>query len=453
MSTPNDGYTSTYTPEDPYGGVTGESDSRVFTVGGGDWDDVVDAIDPAESERIVVNMGPQHPSTHGVLRLVLELDGESVVRIRPVIGYLHTGIEKTMEYRNWTQAVTLVTRCDYLSPLFNEATYCMGVERLLGVEDQIPERVRVLRVLVMELQRIASHLVWLATGGMELGAITMMLLGFREREMVSSILEMITGLRMNHAYIRPGGVAQDIPPGAVDAIRAFVPEMRSKLDEYEDLLSANPIWLARTRGVGYLDTEACMALGVTGPLLRASGLAWDLRRETPYLGYDEYDFEVVTETAGDCYARYLVRMNELRQSLAIITQALDRLRPGPTMIADKKIAWPAQLALGTDGLGNSLDHIRTIMGTSMEALIHHFKLVTEGFRVPAGQAYVPVESPRGELGAHVVSDGGSRPYRVHVRDPSFVNLQSVPALTEGGMVSDVVASVASVDPVMGGVDR
>jgi NADH-quinone oxidoreductase subunit D len=446
-------YTSSFDANDPYGGATPEGEGRVFTVGGGDWDDLIKAVDHVDRERIVVNMGPQHPSTHGVLRLVLELDGETVVQARPVIGYLHTGIEKNMEFRNWTQAVTFITRCDYLAPLFNEATYCMGVERLLGVEDQIPERVKVLRVLVMELQRISSHLVWLATGGMEVGAISMMLYGFREREKILNILEMITGLRMNHAYIRPGGVAQDIPPGAVDAIREFVPDMARRVDEYEDLLSANPIWLARLKGVGYLDTEACMQLGVTGPLLRASGLGWDLRREMPYLGYETYDFDVITETEGDCYARYKVRVNEMRQSLRIITQALDRLRPGPTMVDDKKIAWPAQLALGSDGLGNSLDHIRNIMGTSMEALIHHFKLVTEGFRVPPGQTYVPIESPRGELGAHVVSDGGTRPYRVHLREPSFVNLQAVPALAEGGMLADVVASVASVDPVMGGVDR
>jgi len=300
---------------------------------------------------------------------------------------------------------------------------------------------------------MASHLVWLATGGMEIGAITMMLFGLREREEILKILEMITGLRMNHAYIRPGGVAQDLPPGAVDKIREFIPYMRDKVDEYEKLLTANPIWLARLQGTGYLETEACLQLGVTGPLLRASGLAWDLRKEMPYSGYENYDFDVVTETAGDNFARYLVRINEIRQSLRIVEQALDRLRPGPVMIEDKKIAWPAQLALGGDGLGNSLDHIRHIMGESMEALIHHFKLVTEGFRVPPGQAYVPVESPRGELVAHVVSDGGTRPYRVHLRDPSFCNLQSIPALTEGGMVSDVIASVASIDPVMGGVDR
>jgi NADH-quinone oxidoreductase subunit D len=288
---------------------------------------------------------------------------------------------------------------------------------------------------------------------MEVGAVTMMLFGFREREQILAILEMITGLRMNHAYIRPGGLAQDLPPGAVDKIREFIPYMYAKVDEYEGLLSANPIWKRRLQDVGFLDTRACLQLGVTGPLLRASGFGWDLRKEMPYCGYDNYDFDVVTEPAGDNYARYLVRINEMRQSLRIIEQAVDRLRPGPVMVEDKKIAWPAQLALGGDGLGNSLDHIRHIMGQSMEALIHHFKLVTEGFRVPPGQAYVPVESPRGELGAHVVSDGGTRPYRVHVRDPSFVNLQAVPALTEGGMISDVVASVASVDPVMGGVDR
>jgi NADH-quinone oxidoreductase subunit D len=448
-----DTYESTYDVSDPYGGASPEDEGRVFTVGGGDWEDLVESVDPAERERIVVNMGPQHPSTHGVLRLVLELEGESVMQTRVVIGYLHTGIEKNMEFRNWTQAVTFITRCDYLSPLYNEATYCLGVERLLGIEDQIPERVHVLRVLVLELQRISSHLVWLGTGGMELGALTPMLFSFRERERILKIFEMITGLRMNHAYIRPGGVAQDLPPGAVDAIREFIPEMYRRVDEYEDLLSANPIWIARTQGVGYLNTESCMQLGVTGPLLRASGLAWDLRKEMPVMGYDTYDFDIPTETDADCYARYKVRINEMRESLRIIEQALDRLRPGPVMVADKKIAWPAQLALGSDGLGNSLDHIRTIMGTSMEALIHHFKLVTEGFRVPAGQAYVPLEGPRGELGAHVVSDGGTRPYRVHVRDPGFVNLQATPALTEGGMISDVVASVASIDPVMGGVDR
>ncbi len=447
-------YTSTYDAGDAFADTSERGDdARVFTVGGQDWDTVLEGVDPLESERIVVNMGPQHPSTHGVLRLVLDLEGETVTQARVVVGYLHTGIEKNIEYRNWVQGVTFVTRMDYLSPFYNETAYCLAVEKLLGITAEIPQRVNVIRVLLMELNRIASHCVWIATGGMELGAMSAMLYGFREREMILDLFEMITGLRMNHAYIRPGGVAQDIPPGAVEKIREFIPVMHSRLDEYEKLLTGQPIWIARLRGTGYLDVPGCVALGVTGPLLRAAGLPWDLRKEQPYCGYETYDFEVPTESEGDNYARYLVRMAEMRESLKIIEQALDRLEPGPVMIGDKKIAWPSQLALGPDGLGNSLDHIRQIMGTSMEALIHHFKLVTEGFRVPAGQVYQPIESPRGELGVHLVSDGGTRPWRCHYRDPSFVNLQAVPALSEGGMVADVVASVASVDPVMGGVDR
>jgi NADH-quinone oxidoreductase subunit D len=426
---------------------------RVFTVGGGDWDTIVESVDPLEAERIVINMGPQHPSTHGVLRLVLELEGETVTQARVVVGYLHTGIEKNTEYRNWVQGVTFVTRMDYLSPFFNETAYSLAVEKLLGVTDQIPERVNVIRVLMMELNRIASHCVWLATGGMELGAMSMMLYGFREREIILDIFEMITGLRMNHNYVRPGGVSQDLPPGAVEKIREFLKIMPERIDEYDKLLTGQPIWKARLKGTGYLDVAGAVALGVTGPMLRAAGLQWDLRKEMPYCGYETYDFDVPTHPDGDNFSRYLVRMQEMRESLKIIEQALDRLRPGPTMIADKKIAWPAQLALGPDGLGNSLDHIRHIMGTSMEALIHHFKLVTEGFRVPPGQVYQAIESPRGELGVHMVSDGGTRPYRCHFRDPSFTNLQAVSALCEGGMVADVVASVASIDPVMGGVDR
>jgi NADH-quinone oxidoreductase subunit D len=426
---------------------------RVFTVGGGDWDTIVESVDPLEAERIVINMGPQHPSTHGVLRLVLELEGETVTQARVVIGYLHTGIEKNTEYRNWVQGVTFVTRMDYLSPFFNETAYSLAVEKLLGVTDQIPERVNVIRVLMMELNRIASHCVWLATGGMELGAMSMMLYGFREREIILDIFEMITGLRMNHHYVRPGGVSQALPPGAVEKIREFLKIMPERIDEYDKLLTGQPIWKARLKGTGYLDVAGAVALGVTGPMLRAAGLQWDLRKEMPYCGYETYDFDVPTHPDGDNFSRYLVRMQEMRESLKIIEQALDRLRPGPTMIADKKIAWPAQLALGPDGLGNSLDHIRHIMGTSMEALIHHFKLVTEGFRVPPGQVYQAIESPRGELGVHMVSDGGTRPYRCHFRDPSFTNLQAVSALCEGGMVADVVASVASIDPVMGGVDR
>jgi NADH-quinone oxidoreductase subunit D len=447
--------TSSTRPHDteiPAAGFTESVEGRVYTVTGGDWDDVIAAAQSGD-ERITVNMGPQHPSTHGVLRLVLELEGETVTKSRVVIGYLHTGIEKNTEFRSWTQGVTFVTRMDYLSPLFNEAAYCLGVEKLLGITDQIPERATVIRVLLMELQRIASHLVWLATGGMEVGALSAMLYGFREREEVLEILELITGLRMNHAFIRPGGLAQDLPPGIEDRIREFLEYMPKRINEYDNLLTGQPIWQKRLQNVGYLDAAGCIALGVTGPMLRSAGLPWDLRKVEPYCGYETYDFDVPTSLDADCFARYEVRMEEMRQSLRIIEQALDRLRPGPIMVADKKIAWPAQLALGADGLGNSLDHIRTIMGTSMEALIHHFKLVTEGFRVPAGQVYSAIESPRGELGYHIVSDGGTRPYRVHVRDPSFVNLQSTPAICEGGLVADVIAAVASVDPVMGGVDR
>ena len=443
--------TSTTSSQDLYGGYRETTEGRVYTVSGGDWDTITS--DPIEDEHIVINMGPQHPSTHGVLRLVLELEGEMVVQARSVIGYLHTGIEKSAEYRNWTQAVTFLTRADYLSPLFNEAAYCLSVEKLLDITDEVPTRANQIRVLVMELQRIASHLTWLATGSLELGATTGMIFGMREREQILDILEMITGLRMNHAFIRPGGVIQDLPPGAVEKVREFLPYMLGKIHEYDTLFTGQPIWINRLKNVGFLSTEGAVALGVTGPVLRATGLPWDLRKQMPYLGYETYDFEVVTHPDGDCFSRYLVRLDEMRQSLRILEQVLDRLEPGPVMVGDKKIAWPAQLALGADGLGNSLDHIRQIMGTSMESLIHHFKLVTEGFRVPAGQAYVSVESPRGELGCHVVSDGGTRPFRVHLRDPSFVNLQAIPPTCEGGQIADVIACVASLDPVMGGVDR
>jgi NADH-quinone oxidoreductase subunit D len=423
---------------------------NVYTVTGGDWDEAF-TDGGFNDERIVVNMGPQHPSTHGVLRMVLELEGETVINTRVVIGYLHTGIEKNLEFRNWTQGVTFVTRMDYLSNFFNETAYCLSVEKLLGIE--VPQRATTIRVMLMELERIASHLVWLATTGLELGAISVMLYGWRERELIMDIKELITGLRMNNAFIRPGGLAQDMPPGAEEKIRAFLREMPIRLHEYENLLSGNPIWTRRTKGIGYLDATSCIAMGVTGPMLRSAGVEWDLRKTEPYCGYETYDFDVPTEDTSDVWGRYLVRLAEIKQSLRIVEQAVDKLVPGPVMVEDKKIAWPAQLALGPDGQGNSLDYIRKIMGTSMEALIHHFKLVTEGFRVPAGQVYVPIESPRGELAMHVVSDGGSRPYRVHVRDPSFVNLQAVPALTEGGLIADVIAAVASVDPVMGGVDR
>jgi NADH-quinone oxidoreductase subunit D len=428
----------------------------VFTVTGQDWDSVVAGAADAESERVVVNMGPQHPSTHGVLRLILELEGETVTEARCGIGYLHTGIEKNMEYRNWVQGSTFCTRMDYLSPFYNEAAYAMGIERLLGIDDDIPEKALVMRVLLMELNRISSHLVCIATGGMEIGALTVMTIGFRERELVLDLFELITGLRMNHAFIRPGGVAQDMPPGALESIREFVKLMRKRLPEYAAFCNANPVFKGRLSGVGHLDLAGCLALGATGPVLRATGYPWDLRRTQPYWGYDTFDFDVVTWDTADAYGRFRIRLEEMWQSLRIVEQCADRradLEGAPVVVADKKIAWPAQLAVGADGMGNSLDHIRHIMGESMEALIHHFKLVTEGFRVPAGQAYGAVESPRGELACHVVSDGGTRPYRAHFRDPSFVNLQCTSVMSEGGMLADVIVAVASIDPVMGGVDR
>jgi NADH-quinone oxidoreductase subunit D len=437
-------------------------EGRVYTVFGQDWDDIVAAADQAGdqpgSERLVVNMGPQHPSTHGVLRLILTLDGETVTEIRTGIGYLHTGIEKNMEYRTWTQGVTFCTRMDYLSPLFNETAYCLAVERLLGVEERIPDRASIIRVLMMELNRISSHMMAIGTFGLELGATTVLLNCLESREKVLDLFELITGLRMNHAYIRPGGVAQDLPPGAVKAIRDFWTVMPQRMVDLRRLLDANPVYLARTKGIAFLDLQGCMSLGVTGPILRSAGLPWDLRKSQPYCGYESYDFDVPTERTCDVYGRYLVRMAEVDESLKIIGQCLDRLtgpRPDddPVMIRDAKIGWPARLALGPDGLGPSPAHIAHIMGESMEALIHHFKLVTEGFRVPAGQAYVPIEGARGELGCHLVSTGGTRPYRAHFRDPSFTNLQSLAAMTEGGMVADVIAAVASIDPVLGGVDR
>lgn len=430
------------------------TDGTVYTLTGQDWDTLTQELSHSTSaERIVVNMGPQHPSTHGVLRLILELDGETVTEARCGIGYLHTGIEKNLEFRSWTQGVTFVTRMDYLAPFFNETVYCLGVEKLLGITEQVPERASVIRVMLMELNRISSHLVCLATGGMELGALTAMTFGFRERELILDVFEHITGLRMNHAYIRPGGLAQDIPEGAIDKVRELLRILPGRLQDTSDLLVDNTIWMGRTAEVGVLDLAGCMALGITGPILRSTGLPHDLRKSQPYCGYETYEFDVATATTSDSYGRFLIRLQEMQESMKIVEQCLDRLKPGPVMVEDKKIAWPAQLSVGADGMGNSLEHIKQIMGTSMESLIHHFKLVTEGFRVPAGDTYVAIESPRGELGVHMVSDGGTRPYRVHFRDPSFTNLQATAAMCEGGQIADVIAAVASIDPVMGGVDR
>ncbi|WP_243790200.1 NADH-quinone oxidoreductase subunit D [Saccharopolyspora gloriosae] len=425
------------------------TEGRVYTVTGGDWDEFLD--EAGDSERVVINLGPQHPSTHGVLRLVLELEGETVTQARSVIGYLHTGIEKNTEYRTWTQGVTFVTRMDYLAPLYNETAYCLGVEKLLGVE--APTRAQTFRIMLMELNRISSHLVFMATGAMELGSTTGMTFGFRDREEVLHLLEFLTGLRMNHAFVRPGGVAQDLPENYREKVLEFIKVMDKRLPDYAKLFSGQPIWKQRLKNVGYLPLDGCLQLGVTGPILRSAGIAWDLRKIEPYCGYENFDFEVPTSTDGDCFARFLLRLDEIHESLKIIRQCLDAFESGPVMVDDPKIAWPAKLSIGPDGMGNSLEHVRKIMGQSMESLIHHFKLVTEGFDVPPGQVYSPVESPRGELGYHLVSDGGTRPMRVHVREPSFVNLQAFPAMAEGGLVADVIAAVASIDPVMGGVDR
>jgi NADH-quinone oxidoreductase subunit D len=447
---------ATESEQDPFAAGGDAAEGHVYTVTGQDWDSLVSEQAERGDERIVVNMGPQHPSTHGVLRLILELEGESVTEARCGIGYLHTGIEKNMEFRNWTQGVTFCTRMDYLSPLYQEATYCLGVERLLDIEAEIPEKANVIRVMMLELNRISSHLVCIATGGMEIGALTVMTIGFREREKVLDAFELITGLRMNHAYIRPGGVAQDLPDKALEHVKDLVTWMKKHLPEYAAFCNENPIFKARLSGVGHLDLAGCIALGISGPPLRATGYDWDLRKKQPYCGYETYDFEVQTWDTMDAYGRFRIRLNEMWESLKIVEQCVERLekmRGEPIMIADKKIAWPAQLSIGSDGMGNSNEYIKHIMGQSMEALIHHFKLVTEGFRVPPGQAYVAIESPRGELGAHVVSDGGTRPFRAHFRDPSFTNLQAMPVMCEGAMVSDVVVAVASLDPVMGGVDR
>jgi len=403
-------------------------------------------------ETMIINMGPQHPSTHGVLRLLLELDGETIVGCKPIIGYLHTGIEKTTEYRTWQQGVTFVTRADYLSPFHNELAYCMAVERLLGVE--VPVRAQVLRVMLGELNRISSHLVWLATSGLELGAVSIMLYGLREREIIMDIFEAVTGLRMNHAYIRIGGVVMDLPEGGEAKIHGFLRMMPKRIGEYETLLSKNPIWLERNKGVGVLTEADALSLGVTGPMLRAAGNAADLRRDAPYSGYETYEFDVITRTGSDSFARFEVRLDEMRESLKIVTQCLDRLQePGPVMVDDPKIALPGRLSVGPDGIGNDPEYLRHIMEESMEALIHHFKLATQGVAVPAGEVYSAVESPRGELGFYVVSNGEHRPYRVKIRDPSFVNLQATPIMVEGFLVADAVASIASIDPVMGGVDR
>jgi NADH-quinone oxidoreductase subunit D len=388
-----------------------------------------------DDETMIINMGPQHPSTHGVLRLMLELDGETVLRTKPVIGYLHTGMEKTAEELTYLQGGTNVTRMDYLSPLHNELVFALAAEKLLEVE--VPPRATWIRMLMTELNRMSSHFTFLATNGMDLGATTMMIFGFREREQHLNFFEKVSGLRMNCNYIRPGGVAADLPDGWRDDVLRLLDELPDDLTDYDTLFTGQTIWHERSQGVGVINGEEAVALGVTGPILRASGVPWDLRRATPYCFYDDVEFDVVIGTHGDTFDRYAVRINEIRESMRIVQQVLDRMPPGDYRVQDKKVTPPP----------------RARIDESMEALIHHFKLFTEGFKVPAGEAYVAIESPRGELGCYLVSDGSSKPYRLHIRAPSFVNLQSLPHLMRGGMIADAVAIISSVDPVMGEVDR
>lgn len=385
--------------------------------------------------RMTINMGPVHPSTHGVLRLVLELDGETVLECLPVIGYLHTGMEKECEDNNWRGAVTIVTRMDYLANFFNEQAYSLAVEDLLGVE--VPTRGTYIRTLLAEMNRLSSHLVWWGTQGLDMGAMSAMFYGFRERELFMDFFEMVTGLRMNHGYIIPGGVWEDLPYGWEKVVRHITDLMPTRIDEYERLLTHNPIFLERTRGIGVITPEEARALGATGPIARATGIDWDLRRDMPYEAYGDVSFDVPIATEGDVYARYRVRVAEMRESVKIVKQLTDTMPKGDFRNTDPKLTLPA----------------RAEMAHSMEAVIHHFKLSTQGYTVPPGETYAYVESPRGELGAFVVSDGGTSPYRCHVRDPSFVNLQSLSPMVKGGLLADLIASIASTDPIMGGVDR
>ncbi len=393
--------------------------------------------DPDEDQTMIINMGPQHPSTHGVLRLMLELQGETVLRCKPIIGYLHTGMEKTAEQLTFMQGGTNVTRMDYLSPIANELVFSMATEQLLGIDGDIPERAVWMRMLLSELSRMSSHLLFMATNGMDLGAVSMMIYGWREREEVLRFLQKVTGLRMNHNFIRPGGVAADLPPGWRDDVLRLLDIIPERLDEYDVLMTGQPIWRERLQGVGIITPQEALALGATGPILRSTGVAFDLRRDMPYLHYDEMDFDVIVGSYGDAFDRYAIRLNEIRESMKIVRQILDRMPAGDYRIQDKKVTPPP----------------RARIDESMEALIHHFKIFTEGFRVPEGEVYVGIESPRGEIGCYMASDGSPTPYRMHMRDPSFVNIQCLPHMMRGGLVADAVAVISSVDPVLGGVDR
>ena len=397
--------------------------------------EITETSDPSEETRMILNMGPSHPSTHGVLRLILELEGETVERSKPVIGYLHTGMEKTAETLSYTQGSTNVTRMDYASPLFTELAFSLAVEKLLEIE--VPVRATWIRMLMCELNRISSHLLFQATNGMDLGAVSMMIYGWREREEVLRFFEKVTGLRMNHNYIRPGGVAVDLHDGWQDDLRNLLEIIPPRLDEYDDLLTGQPLFQKRLQGVGSLNTSEAIALSATGPILRSTGYDWDLRKDEPYLAYDQVDFDVIVGTHGDSFDRFAIRLNEVRESLRIVEQILDLMPSGDYRIQDKKITPPP----------------RARIDESMEALIHHFKIFTEGFHVPPGEVYAAVESPRGELGCYLVSDGSPNPYRMHIRGPSFVNLQTLPHLMRGGLIADAVAVISSIDPIMGEVDR
>ena len=391
-------------------------------------------VDP-DDERMIINMGPQHPSTHGVLRVTMELQGETVLRSKPVIGYLHTGMEKTAEDLTYLQGPTNVTRMDYAAPLFTELTFSLAVEALLEVE--IPERATWIRMLMCELNRMSSHLLFLATNAMDLGAVGMMIYGWREREEVLRFFEKVTGLRMNHNYIRPGGVAADLPDGWREDIQKILEVLPERLEQFDVLMTGQPIWRERTQGIGVITTEEALALGATGPILRSTGFAWDLRRAMPYMAYDQVDFDIVVGTYGDTFDRYAIRLNEIRESMRIVEQCIEMMPDGPYRTEDRKVTPPP----------------RARIDESMEALIHHFKIFTEGFKVPSGEVYTSVESPRGELGCYLISDGGPKPQRMHIRAPSFVNLQTLPHMMHGGLLADAIAVISSIDPIMGEVDR
>ena len=394
-------------------------------------------VDPSEDQTMIINMGPQHPSTHGVLRLMLELKGEEVLRCKPIIGYLHTGMEKQGEELTYLQGGTNVTRMDYASPLNNELVFAMAVEKLLGIDDSIPERAVWSRMLMSELNRISSHLLYLATNGLDLGAVSMIIYGWREREQVLRFFQKVTGLRMNHNYIRVGGVAADLPADWRDDVRTLMDVLPPRLEEYDVLMTGQPIWRERLQGVGVITAQEALALGATGPILRSTGIAWDLRRGMPYLHYEDVEFDVIVGSYGDSFDRYAIRLNEIHESIRIVRQILDKLPGGDYRIQDKKVTPPP----------------RARIDESMEALIHHFKIFTEGFKVPEGEVYVAIESPRGEIGCYIASDGTAKPYRMHIRAPSFVNIQTLPHMMRGGLVADAVAVISSVDPVLGEVDR